>query len=91
METINAYADHGQPHKDTLENDLTGARQVLDDLPQLAINLDSVTQQLEDEGVDKFNKAFEQLMASILNKRAEALKGPVDRQAFAAGSPKVKK
>jgi len=76
METIDAYADHGQPAQDTLENDLTGARQVLDQLPQAGINLDSVTQQLEDEGVEKFNKAFEQLMISIQNKRDAALKGP---------------
>ncbi len=91
LETINAYADHGLPHKDTLENDLPGARQVLDDLPQLAIKLDSVTQQLEDEGVEKFNKAFGQLTAAIQTKREEPLKGSVDQQTFAAASPKVKK
>ncbi|MDR3577091.1 MAG: bifunctional transaldolase/phosoglucose isomerase [Anaerolineaceae bacterium] len=85
LETINAYIDHGQPHKDTLENDLTSARQVLDDLPKIGINLDSVTQQLEDEGVEKFNKAFEQLMDSLQNKRQAAMKEPVDRQVFEAG------
>jgi len=39
----------------------------------LGINLDTATQQLEDEGVEKFNKALTQLMAVINEKRAEAL------------------
>jgi transaldolase len=73
LETIRAYSDHGRPLKDTLENDLPGARQILGDLTKVGINLGSVTQQLEDEGVAKFNKAFEDLMLSIKNKQKETL------------------
>jgi transaldolase / glucose-6-phosphate isomerase len=86
LETINAYADHGQPHKDTLESDLLITGEKLDNLAQVGIDLNSVTKQLEDEGVDKFNKAFQQLMDSIKNKREAILKEPVDRQVFESGS-----
>ena len=35
---------------------------MLDLLPDLGIDLDEVTQQLEDEGVEKFRRAFDELM-----------------------------
>ena len=35
------------------------------DLPELGINIDDVTQQLEDEGVEKFNKPFDKLMETL--------------------------
>jgi transaldolase/glucose-6-phosphate isomerase len=44
-----------------------------------------VTQQLEDEGVEKFNKPFDKLMATLEEERAAALKEPLDRQALSLG------
>jgi transaldolase/transaldolase/glucose-6-phosphate isomerase len=38
---------------------------MLDRLPELGISIDKVTQTLEDEGVDKFNKSFDKLMATL--------------------------
>jgi transaldolase len=38
------------------------ARRVLERLPELGIRIDKVTWQLEDEGVEKFNKPFDKLM-----------------------------
>lgn len=64
METLNAYRDHGQPAV-RLEDDIDHARQVLQQLPQLGIALDQVTQQLEDEGVEKFNQPFDKLLKAI--------------------------
>jgi len=43
---------------------------VLEGLHQAGINLDALTQELEDEGVKKFSEAFEQLMAALQEKRA---------------------
>ncbi|MGE5222546.1 MAG: bifunctional transaldolase/phosoglucose isomerase [Omnitrophica WOR_2 bacterium] len=85
VETLNAYRDHGNPAP-LLGQDLAGAHQVLDRLPSLGISLDAVTQQLEDEGVEKFAKAFDQLGEALKNKRNEALQAPVDRQEFKLGS-----
>jgi transaldolase len=37
-------------------------------LPALGINIDKVTQQLEDEGVEKFNQPFDELMETLAKK-----------------------
>ncbi|MCX6358018.1 MAG: hypothetical protein NT045_09140, partial [Candidatus Aureabacteria bacterium] len=50
------------------------ARWVLERLPELGISIDNVTQQLEDEGVEKFNKPFDKLMETLPNVGVE-LKG----------------
>jgi transaldolase len=41
------------------------ARRVLERLPELGISIDNVTRQLEDEGVEKFNKPFDKLMETL--------------------------
>lgn len=64
IETLVAYRDHGEP-KARLEEDVEEARWVLERLPELGISLDNVTQQLEDDGVEKFNKPFDTLMATL--------------------------
>ena len=64
LETLDAYRDHGKP-KARLEQDVEEARWVLEQLPDFGISIDKVTQQLEDEGVDKFNKPFDKLMATL--------------------------
>lgn len=64
--TMNAYRDHGHP-KERIELDLEQAEWVMDVLPELNIDIDAVTQQLEDEGVNKFNKQFDKIMTIIDN------------------------
>jgi pyruvate kinase len=67
VETLDAYRDHGDP-KARLEQDVERAGWVLQRLSELGISIDRVTQQLEDEGVEKFNKPFDKLM-EILKER----------------------
>jgi transaldolase len=67
METLDAYRDHGKP-KARLEQDLKEAGRVLEQLPELGISIDNVTRQLEDEGVDKFNKPFDKLMETLVQR-----------------------
>jgi transaldolase len=69
LETLDAYRDHGHPEK-TLERDTVAAQQVLRDLASLGIDLDEVTQQLEDEGVTAFVAAFDRLMVALKDKQA---------------------
>lgn len=68
-ETLNAYRDHGKPSSQ-LEKDVQKAYHILEGLRQVGIDLDAMTQKLEDEGVTKFSKAFEHLMTALLEKRA---------------------
>lgn len=70
-DTLNAYRDHGEPSSQ-LEKGIQEAHQVLDGLRQTGLDLDILTQQLEDEGVSKFSKAFEQLTVALQVKRAAA-------------------
>ncbi len=61
VETLDAYRDHGDP-KARLEQDVERAGWVMERLSELGISINKVTQQLEDEGVEKFNKPFDKLM-----------------------------
>lgn len=64
VETLKAYRDHGNP-KLRLQDDVEQARTVLQYLQKLGIKIDAVTQQLEDEGVAKFNKPFDTLLEDL--------------------------
>jgi transaldolase len=64
LETLDAYRDHGDP-KPRLEQDIAEARLVMERLQKLGINIDLVTQQLEDDGVMKFNKPFDKLLQTL--------------------------
>ena len=64
VETLDDYRDHGEP-KDRIEQEIVKARSMLDRLPELGISIDKVTQQLEDEGVEKFGKSFDKLMEAL--------------------------
>lgn len=64
METLEAYRDHGNP-EDRLEQDMNKAHQTLEKLKEIGVNLETLTQQLEDEGIEKFNKPYEKLLKAI--------------------------
>jgi len=64
VETLNAYRDQGKPTL-SLPEGLIDAQRLLDGLGQVGIDLRAVTQQLEDEGVEKFNKAYDQLLTTL--------------------------
>jgi transaldolase len=64
LETIEAFRDHGIA-ENTLELGLDKATETLDRLKKAGIDIDQITQQLEDEGIEKFNKPFEKLLKAI--------------------------
>ncbi len=84
LETLNAYRDHGNPQA-RLEEGLHYAASVLQGLPELDIDLSQITQELEDEGIEKFNQPFDSLMCSLEGKRVAALEGLVDAQTLELG------
>jgi transaldolase len=67
VETLSAYRAHGQPES-RLQDDVDRAAWALRSLVDVGVNLDDVTQQLEDEGVAKFNKAFDTLIKALTKK-----------------------
>jgi transaldolase len=78
LETIHAYRDHGEPAL-RLEETVKEARNAFSLLSELGIDIDGVTQQLEDEGVQKFIDPFDSLLAAIEAKRGSALGEPTSR------------
>ena len=53
----------------TLERDWDEARDEIARLGDLGVDLDAITDRLQDEGVAAFAKSFESLLASISEKR----------------------
>ena len=68
-DTIDACVDHCSPAS-RVESDLDAAHQVINSLEDDAvdINLDTVMDELLEEGIDKFIKPFESLMSSLESK-----------------------
>lgn len=64
VETMDAYRDHGDPQA-RLECGTAEAMEIMRSLPELGIKIDDVTQHLEDDGIEKFNKPFDQLIAAL--------------------------
>lgn len=69
-ETLQAFQTHGNL-RDTLESDVEGARQVLEALSALGIDLDKIMRQLEKERVKIFADSYDQLLAALKQKRHE--------------------
>lgn len=70
LKTIDAFRDHGKA-ANSLENNLSHANQVLQHLKDNGISIDDITQKLEEEGIEKFNKAYDKLLNAIDAKRKE--------------------
>ena len=66
--TMRAMADHGKVLGDTVHGTYDASRQVFADLEKLGIGYDDVVQVLEDEGVQKFEASWTQLLDTISTK-----------------------
>jgi transaldolase len=78
LETIENFRDHGQV-RDSVEDNIPGAKAELAELEKVGISYDQVTQQLQDEGVQKFADSFHQLFKTIESKRQAIKEGQATR------------
>jgi transaldolase len=67
--TIDAFADHGTVAR-TVDRDPAGAQTTLARLEEAGIDLDDVSDTLEDEGVHSFAKSFDELIQTLTDKAA---------------------
>ena len=72
-ETIEAFQDHGEVRA-TLEEDVEGARELLDQLAAVGVDYADVTDTLEREGVEKFADSFRELLEGVEAKRSELVR-----------------
>ncbi|HKG51582.1 MAG TPA: transaldolase [Actinomycetales bacterium] len=70
--TMDAFADHGEITGDSVRGRYDEAREQLDALERLGISYSEVTDQLEREGVSKFDKSWDELNATVNDQLARA-------------------
>lgn len=73
--TIDAFADHGETRGqagqwDTVRGTYDDARAAFERLGAAGIDIDAVTVQLEDEGIDKFADSWDELLATVREQMA---------------------
>ncbi len=73
------FADHGEVRSDTITGNYAQSQKVLDDLTAAGIDLDDVFKVLEEEGVEKFEASWIELLDDI--------KKSLDAAAAGAGNP----
>lgn len=72
LETIDAYKDHGTTPVPFGPEEISAAKLLLAELAAVGIDYDNVVQVLEDEGVEKFAKSFQDLYDDIKTKASRA-------------------
>jgi len=65
--TMEAFADHGTIER-TIDADVEAAEATWEQLKKLGIDMSNVAAQLEQEGVDSFQKSFQELIAALEQK-----------------------
>jgi transaldolase / glucose-6-phosphate isomerase len=68
-DTINAFRDHGKVPGATVKEGIEEAEADLARLASLGIDLDQITEKLQEDGVAAFAASFDQLMAALAKKR----------------------
>jgi transaldolase len=63
--TLEAVADHGEITGNTVTGNYADAKAVLDRLAAIGVDYDDVVDLLEREGVEKFEKSWEELLATV--------------------------
>lgn len=68
IETIDAFRDHGKA-AETLTARPDDAAKTMEELKDKGIDIDKITKKLENEGIEKFNQAYEKLLKSISDQK----------------------
>jgi transaldolase len=72
---IKAFEDHGETRGDTVTGSYAQAQQVMDDVAAVGVDLTEVFRVLEDEGVEKFEASWAELLEDVKKSLAAAAKG----------------
>ena len=64
LKTLLAFLDHGKV-KETLTEGMEEAERVMEDIASIGIDMEDVTERLEEEGIEKFLNSFNNLMECI--------------------------
>ena len=67
-EALDAFRDHGRVRQ-TVDQSVEKAEQLLADLKKVGVNLDAITERLQKDGVKAFADSFDQLLGALEKKR----------------------
>lgn len=70
--TLEAVADHGVVRGDTVTSSYADAQRVMDQLREAGVDYDDVVQQLEEEGLSKFEDSWNELIESVTDQLEKA-------------------
>jgi|HubBroStandDraft_6_1064221.scaffolds.fasta_scaffold00046_36 transaldolase/glucose-6-phosphate isomerase len=87
--TIEAFLDHGVVAGDTVKADYAGAHRVMEQLAEVGIDMDAVTQQLLDDGVKQFADSYNELIRGIAEKIDAMGSGYAQRQHIDTGATEI--
>ncbi|HEX2928920.1 MAG TPA: bifunctional transaldolase/phosoglucose isomerase, partial [Candidatus Binatia bacterium] len=87
-ETIHAFKDHGKVISDAVRDSLDETAAALGRLKAVGIDLDVITEKLQQDGVAAFTASFDQLMAALVKKRESMSGGELNRQELQLGKYK---
>ena len=79
--TVDAFRDHGHPRQ-TLTEDLDGARRIMATLADVGISIDVITRQLTEDGVRLFEEAFDQLLRAVEKSAQGATQTKISQQTW---------
>jgi len=68
--TLDAFRDHGHVHE-TLTENVAQAEADIARLPDFGIDLDAITEKLQDDGVASFAESYDKLLAALKTKRQD--------------------
>lgn len=83
--TITAFADHGKLAENTILQNVDEAYEILNNLKKLGIDIDQVTTQLTNDGVQKFIEPFDKLMKKLAQERLKYIEDKTGTQKFFFG------
>ncbi len=78
-ETLAAFRDHGRA-RPSLESDIAGAKQTLDELEKAGVSLRKVTDDLLADGLKKFVEPFTRLLKAVQRRCREANRARINGQ-----------
>jgi len=79
--TFDAFRDHGQP-RETLTEGVDEAKQVMQDLADVGISIDAITDKLTDDGVRLFEEAFDKLLAAVERSTQSGAAPKISQQSY---------
>ncbi len=83
--TLEAFRDHGEVRGATILDDVGDAATAIDQLTELGIDLDAITDDLQMQGLAAFSQSFHQLLHSLDEKARKLRGGYPETQVLALG------